>query len=214
MPVIQDRKLLQTLSVADCIAGMKCIILNAKRLLGEGILLERNKSPTATFLYAISMEELSKAYRLAMVASIIFENNSVNWPYFWKLFTDHKFKQSGLLELSAVVQQLIKDNCNKIKRKRPDLLLPNGNPDTIGKRIVGLESNIRDIKSGKLEKIKWAHLYVDYIDNRWNVPGIIKDKDLFTKENVFTYLIDITTLKNQVIKTYKMRRDYYHPGSK
>ncbi|OIP58147.1 MAG: hypothetical protein COX79_01760 [Candidatus Levybacteria bacterium CG_4_10_14_0_2_um_filter_36_16] len=193
------------LDITQCIVGMDKMLYNAHKIKDDGNLLEKAKSPTATFLYAIAIEELSKAYYLGLVAINLIENKTVDWQEFWKTFRDHKFKQTGLIKMMLVGQNLLRENFEDIKKNNPKFLEGRTIED-INNSIKEILKSIKEIEEGETEKLKWRHLYVDYINNKWELPSAKLKKDIFIKENVETYLIDVNTMMKQIIEEAKKKK--------
>ena len=186
------------LEIEDCLLGMEKIMAHAKRLTREGYIFELLRSPTSVFLYAIAIEELTKAYYLGLMAIFMLENKSIRWEKFWLRFRDHKFKQTGLVQMMIVAQQLFRDNFAEIASKDPSVLEPYGSVEDFDKSIEELQQSIKKIRNGSLEKLKWQHLYVDYLDSKWSVPNGELSASIFTRGNIKTYYIDLNTMKNQI----------------
>jgi len=195
------------LNFDECISGMEKTMENAEKILNDGMILEKKGSPTATFLYAIAIEELSKAYMLGQRVIQILEKEEVDWNLFWKEFRDHKFKQTGLLKMILLAQKLIKDEFYKIKKRKPEILGSYKNPDDVDRVIQEFRKIIKKVKQGKIEKLKWRHLYVDYLNNQWKIPTNKLKKDFLIKENVKTYLVDLNTMKNHIEEEVERRRN-------
>jgi len=186
------------LSVKECLSGMEKAMGNAKRLAKEGGYLEEKDSPTATFLYAIAVEELSKAYTLGLVAIQILENENTDWKRFWKDFRDHKFKQTGLLKMILVAQNLLVERFDEIKKKEPEILVSYKNRNDVIKSMQRLHEDIERIERGEIEKLKWRHLYVDYLEGRWEIPKVGMEKGFLSKHNIKVYLTDLNTMKKHI----------------
>ena len=205
-------KSMDTLNITNCVDGLNLTIKNAERLYKEGLKLGK-KSPTAVFLYAIAIEELGKAHLLGTLIEVLLDNKTINWRSFWKFFRSHKFKQTGILSMMRLGQELLSRNFEEIKKKRPDLLKFTPNVKSIEKQIKSIDKTIKEVESGLLEEIKWKHIYVDYQNNRWLTPKIKKAPTFFRKENLETYLIDINTMRKQLLQRIKVSQQKLKGGS-
>lgn len=201
----------QTLDFDECISGMEKTMENAEKVMKDGEVLEKKGSPTATFLYAIAIEELSKAYILGHIAIQVLEKENINWDRFWKNFRDHKFKQTGLLKMILFSQNLIKEKFDEIKKRRPEILRSYKNSKDVEKAIQEFRKRIKKVEKGEMEKLKWRHLYVDYLDDQWKVPTVRLEKDLLIRENVKTYLVDLNTMKKHIKEEVEKRRNASEP---
>lgn len=196
----------QTLDVDECISGMEKTMENAERIMKDGVALEKKSSPTATFLYAVAIEELSKAYSLGLIAIQLLEKKHINWERFWKDFRDHKFKQTGLLKMILHAQNLLKERFDEIKKRRPEILGSYKSSKDVDKAIQKFHERIKQVEKGEMEKLKWRHLYVDYLNDQWKVPSVRLERGLLIKENVKTYLVDLNTMKKQIKEEVVQRR--------
>lgn len=186
------------ISIDKCLKGIDLCIVNAKRLYKDGLLLEKNQSTTSTFIYAIAIEEISKAHLLGQITIFLLENKVINWNNFWGLFRSHVFKQTGIFEMVKIGQNLLLENYEELKRKKLSGLPPNIN--IIKQNISKIDETIQKIKNKKLENIKWQHLYVDYINDQWLLPSEQNKTDVFIKENVESYILDVIKMRNQISK--------------
>ena len=201
----------QTLDVDECISGMEKTMENAERIMKDGEALEKKSSPTATFLYAVAIEELSKAHTLGFVAIRMLENEKLDWKRFWKDFRDHKFKQTGLLRMILFAQKLVSDDFDYIKKKKPEILAMYNSREDVVKNIKKLHEDIKRVEAGEIEKLKWRHLYVDYLDGQWEVPKVGKEKGFLSKHNINVYLKDLYRMKSDIEEEMKKRSDTNGP---
>lgn len=190
------------INFTECIEGIDCCIKNAKRLTEEANIIG-NKSPTSTFLLIIAFEELGKAHLLGQIASIISEGKSINWEKFWSMFTSHKFKQTGLLEMILTGQELLLGHYQEVKRNDSNLGKIIKSKNCVHKNIVYLHRLIEKIKSGNYEKIKWKNLYVDRLDNKWFVPKRTKAVGFIDGRNIYTYITDLETMRKSLLEKFK-----------
>ena len=105
------------LGLKDCFYGLDEAIKNANRLNLEGIQLGKQKSPTATFLYAIALEELGKAHLLGTIIEGLLDKKNISWPHFWKLFKSHKFKQTAMFSMMRLGQEIMLKNFDDLKKR-------------------------------------------------------------------------------------------------
>jgi len=195
------------LTINECLSGMDRTMKNAARLSREGSLLEGKKSPTAIFLYAIAIEELSKAYTLGIAAIAILEKGKLDWGRFWKGFKNHKFKQTGLLKMVLLAQKLVANDFDDIKKKEPDILFMYKTRADVIKRIKQLDEDLERIEKGEMEQLKWGHLYVDYLNGKWKSPKVRMKKSFLSMHNIKVYLTDLKTMKSDIKDgVYKMRK--------
>ena len=179
---------------------MEKAIENGKRIFADATKLEYEKSPTGTFLYAIAIEELSKAYNLGKTAIHLLEGDSVDWDLFWKNFRNHKLKQADLFRMILVGLNLLKKNFHRIQIKNPKLVSHYKDSNDVSMAIEELTEEIRAIESGKLEKLKWQFLYIDYVDDNWKLPDNNINVGIFVSQNIKTYLVDLETMKSHIEK--------------
>lgn len=193
------------LTVDECLTGMEATMRNGKRLIEDGTLLEKEKSPSAVFLYAIAIEELSKAYTLGIAAIATLEEADLDWGKFWKGFRDHKFKQTGLLKMVLHAQKLVEHDFDDIKKKRPDILFMYKTRQDVSKQIKKLTNDLNQIKKGEMELLKWRHLYVDYSKGQWEIPKTETDEGFLSKHNIRVYLTDLARMKSDIEEEIKKR---------
>lgn len=199
------------LTVDQCLSGMKITMKNAKRLTEDGMFLEGKNSPTAIFLYAIAVEELSKAYTLGVAAIATLEKRELDWERFWKGFRNHKFKQAGLLKMILFAQKLVAHDFEDIKKKRPDILFMYKGREDVIKNIKKLQEDIKRVKEGEMEQLKWGHLYVDYLDGQWEIPKVGMERGFLSKHNIKVYLTDLSRMKSDIEEEIEKRNNTNEP---
>jgi AbiV family abortive infection protein len=200
------------LPIDECLSGMDKTIKNATRLTKEGSFLESKNSPTAIFLYAIAIEELSKAYTLGIAAIAILEKGKLDWDRFWKGFRNHKFKQTGLLKMILFAQELVANDFDDIKKKKPEILFMYNTRADVIKKIKQIHKDIERVEKGEMERLKWDHLYVDYLNGQWKSPKVGMKESFLSKYNIKVYLTDIKRMKSDIEGEIKRRNDINVPS--
>ena len=188
------------LTLQKALEGLDLIIANAERLYGEAVDLESKKSPTATFLYAIAMEEMGKAFLLGGHIFGILNNEPINWHNFWKNFKSHKFKQGMMFKMARLGQEFLYEFYEEIKQKKPELLADYPNRDDALKKIDRLNAELSKTNEGILEEIKWSSIYsrFDQRSHSWLIPEKFRES-IFIKENFQTLLTDVNTFQESLL---------------
>lgn len=156
------------LSIRQLLEGFDYCLANAERIKQDAILLEQKNSPTAPFLYAIAIEELGKAHIIGTIIIMMIEGVNVNWRKFWFAFKSHVFKQTGLLDMIKLGQELLLQDFDELKKKKFKFLP--ANKKIIEKNIENLDKDTKKIKNKEFEREKWGHLYVDFNNSKWVLP--------------------------------------------